>query len=289
MARGKLKVATCQFPVRGDIAGNARYIRRFVAQAAGQGCDVVHFSETALSGYAGIDFPTAQLRRFDWARLREETQGIMALAQESGVWVVLGSMHYVDGRVKPTNCLYVISDKGEIVERYDKSMLAGKPGQGDLAHFTAGNHRAVVTLKGIKCGLAICADSCYPPLYNAYRHAGVRVMFNSFHNAGVKGRLDNDEFVPAIIRARAFDYSMWVVANNSSARHQCWPTCIASPRGVIEASLRRHRAGMLCYEIPVVQSDHNAFTSLMGFSANEVYHRGVTSKHRRVTDEKSLP
>ncbi len=47
----KLKVATCQFPVSGDIKSNADYIKRFIAEAAANKADIVHFSEAALTGY----------------------------------------------------------------------------------------------------------------------------------------------------------------------------------------------------------------------------------------------
>ncbi len=44
-----LKVATCQFPVSGDVDENARYIKDFIKQAAANKADVVHLSEAALS------------------------------------------------------------------------------------------------------------------------------------------------------------------------------------------------------------------------------------------------
>ena len=52
-----LRVATCQFSVEGRIEHNRRWVHKQIAQAAEQGADVVHFSECALSGYAGVDLP----------------------------------------------------------------------------------------------------------------------------------------------------------------------------------------------------------------------------------------
>ena len=45
----KLKVASCQFPVSGDIKSNANYIQRFIEKAALNNADIVQFSESALS------------------------------------------------------------------------------------------------------------------------------------------------------------------------------------------------------------------------------------------------
>lgn len=52
----KLRVASCQFPVTGDIHRNARYVRRYLDRAADAGADLLHTSEARLSGYAGADF-----------------------------------------------------------------------------------------------------------------------------------------------------------------------------------------------------------------------------------------
>ena len=49
-------------------------------QAKNGGVDIVHFSECALSGYAGIDFESFE--GYDWDFLRAETKKVMALAGE---------------------------------------------------------------------------------------------------------------------------------------------------------------------------------------------------------------
>jgi hypothetical protein len=90
-ARPGLKVATCQFPVSGDVAENAKYIKDWITKAAANKADIVHFSEAALSGYAGADVP--DFDNYDWDKLRFHTQEIVSLAKEHSIWVVLGSAH----------------------------------------------------------------------------------------------------------------------------------------------------------------------------------------------------
>jgi predicted amidohydrolase len=238
-----LKVASCQFPVSGNVDENARYIKGFIEKAAACQAEIVHFSEAALSGYAGVDVPNFD--NYDWHRLRTHTQEIMGLAKEHRIWIVLGSAHYLCPDEKPTNCLYIISGEGEIVDRYDKSMCTG----GDLNSYTPGNHLVTIDLKGIRCGFLICYDSCFPEMYNVYRHRGVQLMFHSFYNARHKGKTILDEIIPAEIRVRASDNLMWVVANNSSADHSAWPTCIARPDGSLTA-LERGVPGILYRTFP---------------------------------------
>ena len=86
-----LKVATCQFAVGRSIERNAERIREFLHEAAKNKADIVHFSECALSGYVGTDFPSFD--GYNWDLLKEETLKIMALAGKLRLWVVLGSTH----------------------------------------------------------------------------------------------------------------------------------------------------------------------------------------------------
>ena len=99
--REKLKVATCQFPVTGDLQHNAGYIRKFIVEAAGNKADIVHFPEAALTGYPPEDIPSFD--DYDWEALRAETRGIMSLAKAHHIWVVMGSAHYLDEQEKPMN------------------------------------------------------------------------------------------------------------------------------------------------------------------------------------------
>ncbi|MEE9463708.1 MAG: carbon-nitrogen hydrolase family protein, partial [Bacteroidales bacterium] len=107
----KLRVATCQFPVTGDLKSNAEYIKDYIKEAAENHADIVHFSEASLSGYPPGDIPSFE--DYDWEALRAETYEIMSLAKEKRIWVVLGSAHYIDDEEKPLNCLYIISDEGK--------------------------------------------------------------------------------------------------------------------------------------------------------------------------------
>lgn len=284
---GPLTIATCQFPVSGDIEENARWIRKYIQEASENKASLVHFSEAALSGYGGMDLPNFD--HFDWDNLRTQTEGIIRLAQEQAIWVILGSAHYISPDEKPTNCLYIISDEGEIVDRYDKSMCTA----GDLNVYTPGNRIVTLEINGIRCGFLICYDSCFPEMYNIYRHQGVEVMFHSFYNARYKGKTILDEIIPAEIRVRASDNLMWVVANNSSASYSSWPTCIARPDGSM-TSLERGKPGLLYRTFPdqVKTKDFPSWThnnKKMSLPSKEVYHNGIPSAHPRVTNPRALP
>ncbi|MHC4244242.1 MAG: carbon-nitrogen hydrolase family protein, partial [Planctomycetota bacterium] len=142
-----LKIATCQFGVNDSVKRNAKRICDFLRKAKKARADIVHFSECALSGYVGTDFPN--FAGYDWNLLKAETEKIMALAAKLKLWVVLGSTHRLTESNKPHNSLYLINAKGKIVDRYDKRFCT----PGDLRRLTPGSRFVNFTIKGVKCSL----------------------------------------------------------------------------------------------------------------------------------------
>ena len=282
---GKLRVASCQFPVSGDIAANAAYIRGFLRRAADHGCGILHTSEACLSGYPGTDIPS--FHGYPWDRLRAATTELRALARELGLWLVLGSAHYLDARTKPSNCLYLIDPRGRIADRYDKCMCT----PGDQKHYSAGNRLVTHRIGGIRIGLAICYDVCYPQIYAAYRERGVELMLHSFHNARGTGPNCLDVLNMHQVPTRCADNRMWAVANNSSQPYSHWPSFVARPDATIASRLRRNRAGMLVHDFPDGLSAggwlHNFIP--MKLAPDEVLHFGTPSNHPRQREGTAEP
>jgi hypothetical protein len=60
----------------------------------------------------------------DWQVLRRELAAIARLVGELRLWTVLGSVHPLTPPHRPHNSMYVISDRGELVTRYDERLLS---------------------------------------------------------------------------------------------------------------------------------------------------------------------
>lgn len=238
-----LRIASCQFPVSGNIASNAKFIRRFMKAAAESAAHVVHFPETALSGYGRADFTSSSAD--NWQQLEEQTKEIVKLAGRLGLWVVLGSCRRVVGVDKPANCLHVIANTGRIVGTYDKQQLAPK----EPDWYIPGAGLLVVTINGMKCGFLICYEACFPNLFAAYRKRGVQLIFHSCHNVSSQPKPLLQELSLAQLRTRAADNQMWISGANSSARYSFSTACVARPDGSI-LSARRHIAGLLLHDFP---------------------------------------
>ncbi len=241
-----LRLASCQFPVAGNIASNAKFIRRFMKEAAEAAADVVHFPETALSGYERVDFTPYSTN--NWQELEEHTNEIVKLAGELGLWVVLGSCRRVVGRDKPANCTHVISNTGSLVGTYNKQQLT----PAEAAWYTPGKGLLVITINGVKCGFLICYEACFPALFEAYRKQGVQFVFHSCHNVSGKPKPALQELALAQIRTRAADHQLWISGANSSARYSFTTACLARPDGSVR-SARRHIAGILLHDFPATE------------------------------------
>ncbi len=250
-----LHVATCQFPVEPEIAQNLRWVLKQLRHAAEQGAQVAHFSECALSGYAGVDIPDT--RSIDWSELTDATHAVMDAAREQGLWVLLGSTHRLSQGRKPHNSIYVFNPQGRLVERYDKRFCTGACGRKptlDLAHYSPGNRACALEMNGVRCGLLICYDYRFPELYREYKRQGVEVIFQSFHNARTSVVADPRyniwrTIVPATMSCRAAENYFWISANNSTARPSKWASFAVRPDGQMVGRLRLHRPGVLLTEM----------------------------------------
>ena len=254
MRDGILRIAACQFAVSESVAQNGRAIRQFLQKARKAQAEVVHFSECALSGYAAADF--ASFEGYDWALLRQETQAIMTLAGELGLWVVLGSTHPLTPPHSPHNSLYLISPEGKIVNRYDKRFCTS----GDLDHYTPGNRFTTFELNGIKCSLLICFDLRFPELYREIYRLGVQCVFQSFYNARQRGPSIHTQIMRQTMQCHAATNHLWVSMTNSSGYYSPYPSCFIQPDGVIAAQLRPNRAGLMINTVDVNRDFYDPMT-----------------------------
>jgi predicted amidohydrolase len=233
-----LKIATSQFHMSGDVSANARIMSDHMVLASQADAVVIHFPETALSGYIGAHH--RNLEDFDWFNLAAHQRELCRMARSLGIWVVFGSTRMITDE-KPRNCVQVISSDGEIVGIYDKRRLY----KDEVFHYGQGHKPLTVDISGIKCGFLICYDSSFPELYTQYRDQGVSLLFHSYYNANSgRGPDSLDDLMLAQLRTRAADNLMWISASNSSEPHSRLGSCIVRPDGsAIESD--RHKPGIV--------------------------------------------
>ena len=278
----KINVATCQFPVGANIDRNAGYMRQLTRSAGELGADVVHFSECALSGYAGSDFDTWD--NYDWDLLRESTLHLCKAACEAKLWLVVGSSHPLSGDHLPHNCLYVIDPAGDIVERYDKRFCT----RSDLRLYSPGNHCSVVEINGVQCGFCICYDVRFPELFREYKRLDAQCLFHSFYNARATGRNIHTTIMRPSLQARAASNAFWISANNSSSYYQSWPGVFITPDGTIADALRQHRSGIMVNTVDTEQTFYDASKPFRSTAISGILHSGMPVRDERSSNRQCL-
>lgn len=290
----RIKVATCQFPIDRDIRKNLGHILRRMREARRRGAHVAHFPECALSGYPGAEFKSFQ--DFDWHLLDQSTRQVMALARQLRLWVLLGSSHRLTASHKPHNSVYVIDDRGRLVDRYDKMFCTGHRNGtgGDLKHFSPGDHFVTFKLCGIVCGVLICHDFRYDELYREYKRRGAQLIFHSYHNGHRTRSAFRRTFniwgviVPPTTQAYAANNFLWISANNTSARESCWPSFFVRPDGRITGRLANNQASILISTVDTKTKLYDASSAWRDRALRGVYHSGTLVKDKRSQSRKAL-
>ena len=277
MEKGILKIATCQFGVSDNIEANAAQICTLMTEAAEKNADVIHFSECALSGYAGVDFEGFE--DYNWDLLKEKTLQIIRLAGQLKVWVVLGSSHRLTSPNKPHNSLYLISPEGKLVDRYDKRFGT----QLDLDNYTPGNRFVVFDVNGVRCSLLICFDLRFPELYRALYKDGVQCIFQSFYNARQQGPSVHTDIMRQTMQANAANNGFWVSMANACGWFCPYPSCFIQPDGKIAAQLTDHTDGLMINTVDA----HEKFYDPSAPFRNMAIDGKLTNQQTSINDSRS--
>ena len=192
-----LKIAIAQLPITGDAGINGSEVRQAMRKAAEGGARLIQFPEGMLSGYAKN--PIMDWADVDWQALREELQAVMLLAAELKIWVVLGSAHALTPPRWPHNSLYVISDEGKLVTRYDKRIVSYTE---VTKYYTPGCEPIVFEVDGYRFGCVICVEINFPELFIEYAKLGVECLLFSAYPV--------DAIFDTKARAYASIHNFWV-------------------------------------------------------------------------------
>ncbi len=245
----RLKIAVSQFPITADVFRNLLYIKKHVKIAKKEHANLTHFPECCLTGYPGIDYKEFET---DAAiKTQNAISEIRELAKKLSIWVILGSNNFE--KEPPYNTLFVINDKGEVIEKYHKRMLYGD--NLDLKYYSPGKNPVTFTIKGIRCGLLICHEWRYPELYRQYHKLGVELLFQSWYDGNLSKEkylaegINQGEILTGFARGNAANNYLWVSASNTCKMESCFPAMVIQPDGVIQSKLKRNVSGVLISEI----------------------------------------
>jgi len=199
-------VSVAQLAVRdGDFAGNLALARSAAGEAAARGSDLLVLPELWLSGQALETATATALREGD-----ERAEQLAAIARDSGMMVAGSVLAAASGR--PRNRLMIHDSMGKVVATYDKVHLFGL--MAEDRHLAPGDRAVVADLGWCRAGLAICYDLRFPDLFGRLVRDGADVVI--IPAAWPRVRIAH---WLALVRARAIESQLYVVACNRTGEH----------------------------------------------------------------------
>ena len=146
-----LKIAIAQINCSvGDLAGNAARIAAAAREAKAQGADLLLTPELALCGYPPEDL----LLRADF--YRAANAALLKLAADAPELPMIVGHPEQDGD-DCYNAASLLAD-GMVVATYRKHHLPNYEVFDEERYFSAGTEPCIVEIKGVRCGINICAD-----------------------------------------------------------------------------------------------------------------------------------
>lgn len=172
-----------EVPTAERLAAAGLRIRTAMAEARAVGARIVQFPEGTLSypskrliSSRAPEIAESDWTLLDWPALHRELDQIRDAAADLGVWTVVGAPHRLTADRRPHNSLYVFSDQGEIMTRYDKQRLSTT----EITYmYTPGDTPVTFEVDGVRFGMALCLEILFPELFVAYAAEDVDVVLIS--------------------------------------------------------------------------------------------------------------
>jgi len=211
------RAACVQLRSSDDVAENIRDTSTLIREAKSKGAQFIATPEnTTLMAPDG----GAKLERSFPEDRDPALPAFAALAEELGIWLLIGSLAIKVSETKTANRSFLIDPKGRVTARYDKIHLFDV----DLpsgekyreSNTVAGGNRAVLAdLPWGKAGLTICYDLRFPQLYRtlAQSDAFMLTVPSAFTETTGKAHWH------VLLRARAIENGAFVIAPAQGGTH----------------------------------------------------------------------
>lgn len=230
-----------------DVAGlhaSGEELRRLMRDAHRAGARLVHFPEGAIcapakrimSALGPAEVGPADWGRVAWATLREELLLTCDLARELRLWTVFGSVHRLTPPNRPHNSLYVVSDQGALVTRYDERLMSHTKVS---FMYTPGRAPVTFDVEGVRFGCALGMEAHYPEIFQEYERLDVDcVLFSTTGSASSP----NGQAFAAEVLGHAASNAYWVSFATHAPQSRTAPAGIAAPGGQWAAEATRDGA-----------------------------------------------
>lgn len=182
-----------EVPTAESLAAAGARVRDAIQAAARASARMIQFPEGTLAfphkrliSRRAPELDESDWAKVDWTALRSELEDVARTARQAGIWVVVGAPHLLRAGRRPHNSLYVFSDKGALVTRYDKRRLS----MTEITYmYTPGNDAVMFELDGFRVGMVICVETLFPDFFVDYADGGADLVLISSAGGGIFGQL----------------------------------------------------------------------------------------------------
>lgn len=250
---------------KGDWAGNLEQVESYMRQATARGSDVVVFPEMSLSGYCDPSRFPESVQTLDSPHMVR----FVELTRRYGIAASAGFIEANPGG-KPF-ITQVLAHDGRVAGVYRKVHVVDE----EAAWFSPGTETAVfsLTLRGaeVRCGIAVCADSERPDLFDRMAEGGAQVVLHS-SAPGLYGRRTDEaswwngynwyrSFLAGQLPlyARKNNLSIVVATQTGATVDEDFPggSYVFGPDGSLLAATEDYSETMLVYDLPLEEARVN--------------------------------
>jgi predicted amidohydrolase len=217
MSDRKIKVACVQLRCSDDIAENVSTASALIREAHKMGAQFIATPENTglMAADAGAKLEKSLAEQDDKA-LPQFTH----LAEELGIWLVVGSLAIKVEEGKTANRSYLIGPNGRIAARYDKIHLfdvnlASGESYRESNTVAPGAEAVVAATPFARVGLSVCYDLRFPHLYRALAKAGAEILTVPSAFTETTGK----PHWHVLLRARAIETGCFVIAPAQGGTH----------------------------------------------------------------------
>lgn len=148
---------------------------------------LVVVGETILGWYYDPGNPVAYQKNIAETIPGSATQVIGALADSLNMYVAFGMTERVNENENIYNSLVLLNPNGNIEAVHRKVNLVNWD---EKSGFTAGNHKTVVTIDGIKTGMIVCADVQSLKLTEELVKDNIKILIHALASNALEFRID---------------------------------------------------------------------------------------------------
>lgn len=228
-------------------------VKRMLAEASGQGAEIICFPEAYLPGLRGQDFDVLP---FGHAEQERVLQTVAQWARAYCIATILGMERLTDAGRQIVAAVF--DAQGQVQGYQTKNQLDPSEDQ----FYVPGTTRQLFEVNGVKFGVAICHEGWrYPETVRWAAVRGAKIVFHPQHTgterAGVQlmqwGAADSPYYEKAMMM-RSRENTIYFASVNYALRFQESATSLIAPSGECQAYLPYGQEGVLVQAINIEEA-----------------------------------